>query len=496
MVDGELDDATLLAAFLRSEEIDNCRDHLTLARKKLTQQQQPANLSASHAQPVGSTTNKQSHLESLDSRTTAVILRDGRGNLSQYNGSQAQVRVQSKRNRGGWANVSLLTAGQQQRPPKIIKWRSRAWDAAATTVLMNHRPSENKRSFLHLPDTVFSTILEFLYSKDFAVAARSLSLSCKKMATRVKQTIGPMTRVKVNLRDLDPTQQLRPLIWLAKYRFKIEELVVTVGLRDLRVLAVILPKFLNVSELKSFRVFTGTGVADTALFWNVLFPMSFQDPDVQFLGVQKDGEEYHGRTPAIDHPLFHTAARILRNEGVSSVSQGACQLCSALAATCPALETLAILIPMETDHWASGVFQLFARRSLKKVHIRFSFPPGDHLDDEKFSTKLREVVALTPQLEDLTLSCPSYSHGMRLAIRSISVRTIDVVGLSKCFFFDEVDCPSLESFACRGSYGGNGVRPSDPSAIPYRYGEEEEYVVGEHHFLGMKVPSTCIVRFQ
>mmetsp|Transcript_2247 Transcript_2247/g.3434 ORF Transcript_2247/g.3434 Transcript_2247/m.3434 type:complete len:531 (-) Transcript_2247:217-1809(-) len=118
---------------------------------------------------------------------------------------------------------------------------------------------------------------------------------------------------------------------------------------------------------------------------------------------------------------------------------------------------------------------------------------------ERLFYRLGNAIERMPRLRRLKISEPSNigQKNYKLQVRSETLEVINVVKMNKGRWCDEVVCPSLKLFECKGHAYGNGIR----RLIPHEYNSDNLDVTGtkragDFPCEGVSVPDSCIFKFE
>lgn len=117
----------------------------------------------------------------------------------------------------------------------------------------------------------------------------------------------------------------------------------------------------------------------------------------------------------------------------------------------------------------------------------------DERKHESLFYRLGNAIERMPRLRRLKISEQSNSgpDNFKLKVRSETLEEINVVNMNKARWCDEVVCPSLKLFECRGHQYGNGIRRLVP--VGHAYNNDDLNVTGtkregDYPCAGVSVP--------
>jgi hypothetical protein len=367
--------------------------------------------------------------------------------------------------------------------------------------VVKKKVEKHQSSLESLPDGVLSFLLSsFLDLPDAVHASFALAATCTDLRRRMREIVGPSMRVKADLgfkADLgywSPVAQYIMLLKLSTARIGLEELHLTVGNRDLHLLALLID--VGFLECRSMLKF---GITKCHTFGNCLFPLRQPEHRMSQLLTCCYME---------DSPIVDNDSDFLIQSVVQKYNH---------------LQSLSLFISVEDTPGATGELTK-QERSLSK-----GLPNLQHLtvvfSSERFEgnslhiaiEKLDRLVTSIPNLKVLKVGTSTTSDLMRtplprdwFRLRSDTLQLVDFRMSAAGIFVDSVVCPKLKIFQCRGrgnySYG-NGVRPWDPGTHDdakdgkffsgITTSQRSGYcTIAEQSFYGMQVPNNCIVQFQ
>jgi hypothetical protein len=121
---------------------------------------------------------------------------------------------------------------------------------------------------------------------------------------------------------------------------------------------------------------------------------------------------------------------------------------------------------------------------------------------ERLFYRLGNAIERMPRLRRLKFSEPSNidQNNFKLKVRSETLEEINVEKMNKWRWCDEVVCPSLKLFECRGSAFGNGIRRLISVKHEYSHNSDNLNVTGtkragDFPCEGVSVPDSCIFKF-
>ena len=357
-----------------------------------------------------------------------VTLRGGKGPKAKYNGARAKLG----RRKGGWVSVTtafVVTGhlGAEDNPIGIeiddsedehvskLKWRNNAWfedgpgAPPAASVLEK------------LPDHLIEHILLFYDLEDMIKVSHALLATCKDFNQRIKGITSSM-EIQACLTHLQTgIAQYSVLLSIVTFGFILTELHLTVGFRDLPLLVDLMRDgYLKTTRLSRLTMKTTRNCSDSYAFpaAYVMSHLNRRHPMSHFL---------------LTHPSRAEVAPSFETHVINEF----------IVAHCPHLTSLWTFVNATNLHEGEHIFRLLPE--LRSLHITATFPYDWHQAHSlrhPDMASLLNMIATVPNLERLKLSCMhprSCDDWMRdLSLHSHSVRTVDVTGMGKGFFFRQV----------------------------------------------------------
>ena len=177
-----------------------------------------------------------------------------------------------------------------------------------------------------------------------------------------------------------------------------------------------------------------------------------------------------------------------------------------VAAECSSIEILSM--SMEFDPYSTRLESRYASImssiSLKYIDLNVCLVSTAQLRGDRnrdvpviLYSGLTKLIRLAPNLRGICLgSTPHLNEKYGLQIDSESLELIDMSGVSKNTFVLRCECPKLQNFIIRGSYyNPTGVLPNgyDLSQNWWMPRWDHNCLPASHGFIGLEVPSDCIV---